>query len=362
MKYPLMGIVCKVPRRNATVGEDPSRSSTWVISPILLWEKAQLGTCGNIGCLFPPHKHIRNSSEFSDLRFVAENNNSASLCGPVRALSLAEAVVKQTLKLALGLLLVVAAARLPLAAAEHPVKLEKDADCASCHEDKTKGKAVHSAIAMGCATCHDVKTEGETTTVTLTSPKDQLCFTCHDKAKEEVKHGPYEKGACVTCHDPHTSDFPKQLRAELNANFCLECHGPRKDVPEKVALFKSQEITRDEFVQIPKIFLSADQSNGHPIDRHPTTGVRNPMKPEEKLTCTSCHATHASTEAKLLPHADKEGRDVCAQCHVIVDSAHEDKAISEGKIAEAQRMQDIKKKNPDAGKPAKKRRGGEEQQ
>ena len=362
MKYPLMGIVCKVPRRNATVGKVPSRSSTWVISPILLREKAQLGTCGNIGCLFPPHKHIRNSSEFSDLRFVAENNNSASLCGPVRALSLAEAVVKQTLKLALGLLLVLAAARLPLAAAEHPVKLEKDADCASCHEDKTKGKAVHSAIAMGCATCHEVKTEGETTTVTLTSPKDQLCFTCHDKAKEEVKHGPYEKGACVTCHDPHSSDFSKQLRAELNANFCLECHGPRKDVPEKVALFMSQEITRDEFVQIPKIFLSADQSNGHPIDRHPTTGVRNPMKPEEKLTCTSCHATHASTEAKLLPHADKEGRDVCAQCHVIVDSAHEDKAISEGKIAEAQRMQDIKKKNPDAGKPAKKRRGGEEQQ
>ena len=154
MKYPLMGIVCRVPRRNATVGEDPSRSSTWVISPILLWEKAQLGTCENIGCVVPPHKHIRNSSEFSDLRFVAENNNSASLCGPVRALSLAEAVVKQTLKLALALLLVVAAAILPLAAAEHPVKLEKDADCASCHEDKTKGKAVHSAIPMGCAMKH----------------------------------------------------------------------------------------------------------------------------------------------------------------------------------------------------------------
>jgi predicted CXXCH cytochrome family protein len=269
--------------------------------------------------------------------------------------------VKQTLKLALGILLAVTAARLPLAAAEHPLKLEKDADCASCHEDKTKGKAVHSAIAMGCATCHEVKTEGETTTVTLTSPKDQLCFTCHDKAKEEVKHGPYEKGSCVSCHDPHTSDFPKQLRAELNANFCLECHGARKDVPEKVALFKSQEIARDDFLQIPKIFLSPDHTNGHPIDRHPTTGVPNPMKPEEKLSCTSCHAAHASTEAKLLPHPDKEGRDVCAQCHVIVDSAHEDKAIAQGKIVEAQRMQELKKKNPDAGKPAKKRRGGEEQ-
>ena len=46
---------------------------------------------------------------------------------------------------------------------------------------------------------------------------------------------------------------------------------------------------------------------------------------------------------------------------MIVDSAHEDKAIAQGKIIEAQRMQELKKKNPDAGKPAKKRRGGEEQ-
>ena len=28
------------------------------------------------------------------------------------------------------------------------------ATCVQCHEDKTKGKAVHSAIAMGCTACH----------------------------------------------------------------------------------------------------------------------------------------------------------------------------------------------------------------
>jgi predicted CXXCH cytochrome family protein len=362
VKYPLMGSVSNDLRRNATVGEDLSPSSTWVISPVPLWEKAQQIPIYKSSSFSLPGEEVCNTTIFSDLPEGEESGNNSSLCGTPRAWFTAEAVVKQTWKLALGFLLALAAANLPLAAAEHPLKLEKDADCASCHEDKTKGKAVHSAIAMGCATCHDVKTEGDTTTVTLTSPKDQLCFTCHEKAKEEVKHGPYEKGSCVTCHDPHTSDFPKQLRAELNANFCLECHGPRKDVPEKVALFKSQAVTRDEFLEIPKIFLSADQSSGHPIDRHPTAGVRNPMKPEEKLTCTSCHAIHASSEAKLLPHPDKEGRDVCAQCHVIVDSAHEDKAIAEGKTVDAQRIQELKKKNPDAGKPAKKHRGGEEQQ
>jgi predicted CXXCH cytochrome family protein len=293
---------------------------------------------------------------------TVQNRNIWAAYGYCRAQLRVEAVVKHISKFALLLLLLIAAAKLPAVAAEHPIKLEKDADCASCHENKTKGKAVHSAIAMGCTTCHDVKTEGETTTVNLTSPKDQLCFTCHDKAKEEVKHGPYEKGSCVTCHDPHTSDYPKQLRAELNSNFCLECHAPRKQLGDKVVIFKSQEMTRDEFLEVPKIFLSFDMASGHPIDKHPTTGIPNPLKPEEKMTCLSCHAVHASNEAKLLPPPDKEGRDICAQCHLIVDSAAEAKALKQGEALEAQRMEKLKKENPNAGKPAKRYRTGEREQ
>ena len=41
----------------------------------------------------------------------------------------------------------------------HPVPLEKNVDsakCLECHEDKSKGKAVHSAIATGCLSCHEV--------------------------------------------------------------------------------------------------------------------------------------------------------------------------------------------------------------
>ena len=35
----------------------------------------------------------------------------------------------------------------------HPVPLDQNTDaakCVECHEDKTKGKSVHSAMAMGC--------------------------------------------------------------------------------------------------------------------------------------------------------------------------------------------------------------------
>ena len=40
-----------------------------------------------------------------------------------------------------------------LLAAIHPVPLDKNTDsakCLACHEDKGKGKFVHSAIATGC--------------------------------------------------------------------------------------------------------------------------------------------------------------------------------------------------------------------
>src|ERR1700690_238424 len=48
-----------------------------------------------------------------------------------------------------------------VSAEQHPVPLDPKADpstCVACHEDKTKGKAVHSAIAMGCTSCHEVRT------------------------------------------------------------------------------------------------------------------------------------------------------------------------------------------------------------
>jgi hypothetical protein len=43
-----------------------------------------------------------------------------------------------------------------------------------------------------------------------------------------------------------------------------------------------------------------------------------------------------------------------------VDSAAEAKALTEGQAIEAKRMEKLKRENPDAGKPAKRNRGGEQ--
>lgn len=344
-------------------------SAKWGFSPVSLWEKAHCGIQPSLLKKATSCPATHNAFSLKHLHESSETMRNASGTATFVHLSLPEAVVNRTLKSSISpkpvvFLLAVLLWWVPkLVASEHPVEIPKDTDCATCHEDKTKGKAVHSAIAMGCTSCHEVKTEKGTTTVNLTSPKDQLCFSCHDKSKDADLHGPYEAGQCVTCHDPHTSDYPKQLRAELNGNFCLECHGPRKEVPDKVAIFKSQEMTKDQFNSIPKIYLSADLMRDHPVDKHPTQGVSNPLKPEQKMTCTTCHATHSSPTEKLLPAADKEGRDVCTQCHLVVDSEKEAIALSQGQALDAKRLQELRKKNPDAGKPAPKRRApnGEEQ-
>lgn len=243
--------------------------------------------------------------------------------------------MKYAPKTFVSVLLVVLALGLRAAAAEHPVKLEKDADCASCHEEKTKGKAVHSAIAMGCTTCHEIKTEGETTTVNLTSPKEELCFTCHDKAKEEVKHNPYEKGQCVTCHDPHTSDYPKQLRAEGNA-LCMECHAMRAKMDDSVSLFGKTNFAKADFEAIPKIAPNARVLAGHPFAEHPLAGIPDPLRAGENMSCLSCHQAHAADQAKLITTPKTNNGDICEACHQAIEAANRDE--NEKKYGAAQQQ------------------------
>jgi len=99
---------------------------------------------------------------------------------------------------------------------EHPGVLHQDDNCSSCHADKTTGKSVHSAMAMSCTACHLAQTQGDMTTLTLTMPKEQICFACHEKAKESQLHSPSVKGECLDCHDSHRSNRPMLLREQAD--------------------------------------------------------------------------------------------------------------------------------------------------
>ncbi len=111
-----------------------------------------------------------------------------------------------------------ALAAIPTWAKEHPVPLDKNVDsakCLECHEDKTKGKSVHSAIAMGCLSCHEVRVNKDITRIKLiTTTPQALCLTCHAEKDAATLKGTVHPPAvrdCIKCHDPHTSDNKNQL-------------------------------------------------------------------------------------------------------------------------------------------------------
>ena len=226
-------------------------------------------------------------------------------------------------------------------AATHPVPLDKNADastCIACHEDKTKGKAVHSAMAMGCMSCHEVRTTKDVTRVKLiTTTPYALCLTCHaDKKAADIKgsvHPPAVRD-CVKCHDPHTTENKNQLLKPVSgdekANLCLSCHKTGMNVPEKgsrhAALdmgcdtchttHKTGEIGKVEFdYHLTKTTPALCLDCHDPKDQGLQKAHQN--QPFGGANCLSCHDPHQSASPKLMakfthpPFADKQ----CDTCH-----------------------------------------------
>jgi len=225
-------------------------------------------------------------------------------------------------------------------AAKHPVPLDPKADsstCVACHEDKTKGKAVHSAIAMGCTSCHEIRTNKDVTRVKLiTTTPYALCLTCHaDKNAATLKgtvHSPAVRD-CVKCHDPHTSDNKNQLLKPLSGekdNLCLTCHKIGVKTPEKgsrhAALdmgcdtchttHKTGEPGKAEFdfhltKAAPALCLDCHDAKSADLQK------AHQNQPFEKADCVTCHDPHESAMPKLIakfahpPFSDKQ----CEVCH-----------------------------------------------
>ena len=202
--------------------------------------------------------------------------------------------------------------------AGHPYIEQKDIKtetCLGCHPHEQEGKFVHSALASGCDSCHQATSDKDTqkTTITLSATGGDLCGMCHEATKDPVVHGPVKAGQCLTCHDPHASEFKAQTRADGNA-LCLACHAPKRTTADTVELFKTVRISSSDFEAAPKIRLDATLRVGHPWANHPVGDFPNPLNPKESMSCLSCHQHHASSQQSLITPSDK-GKDLCDTCH-----------------------------------------------
>jgi predicted CXXCH cytochrome family protein len=205
---------------------------------------------------------------------------------------------------------------------EHPFIEPQDIKsetCLTCHPDKKEGRFVHSAVTSGCESCHQAASENGKTTITLLATGGELCAMCHEIKQEPVMHGPYKAEQCMICHDPHRSNFPRQLRAETNT-LCLSCHGVNqpdvkidKDV-QKVSMLGGQTLSFADYRQSMKIGLDRSGTRGHPVMGHPVAG-KDPRHKDTTLSCLSCHTPHSSTAPNLLPADIKSDIGLCGECH-----------------------------------------------
>src|SRR3974390_2341098 len=228
-----------------------------------------------------------------------------------------------------------------LSAGIHPVPLEPNTDsktCIECHEDKAKGKFVHSAIAMGCTSCHEIRsTKGVTRIKLITSTPQALCFTCHSDMNPATLKGTIHPPAvrdCIKCHSPHESDNKYQLvkpaPGDKAQNLCLQCHTQGLNVPDKGSRHAALDMGCDTCHVTHKTGAEATTENrfhltkGAPalcVDCHDPKDAplqkSHQNQPFGTANCLQCHDPHQSVAPKLLarflhpPFADKS----CDMCH-----------------------------------------------
>lgn len=84
---------------------------------------------------------------------------------------------------------------------------------------ETGGSAHRPWKEKNCLGCHNFQAENK-----LKLPKNEICFLCHKNfIQGKFVHGPVSVGACLACHDPHSSDNPSLLRESLE-KICFKCH------------------------------------------------------------------------------------------------------------------------------------------
>ena len=240
-----------------------------------------------------------------------------------------------------GLTLIVLFSVAPAFAKTHPVPLDKNTDaakCLECHEDKSKGKAVHSAIATGCLTCHEIRTVRNVTHIKLTEVTPvKLCLQCHaDKDAEQIKgqvHPPAVRD-CLKCHDPHTSDTKNQLLKPVSGgkaeNLCLTCHAIGVNTPEKGSRHAALDMGCDTCHVAHKTGASADREFKFHLtkttpalclechDAKDATLIKaHRDQPFDKADCLACHDPHESARPKLMQKFVHMpfGEGQCEVCH-----------------------------------------------
>jgi predicted CXXCH cytochrome family protein len=116
------------------------------------------------------------------------------------------------------------------------------------------------------------------------------CLDCHsDLMDKKFKH-PAAEMDCGSCHAPHGESTGKPHRLyDVPNSLCLGCH--------------------------------EDKDKGHVVRGHPIEKAKDPIYPDRKFTCISCHNPHSSNQPHMfryntkIPVYESVNYSICAVCH-----------------------------------------------
>lgn len=101
---------------------------------------------------------------------------------------------------------------------------EAGGDLTGGNADKNKAGSKHRPWAeKNCLSCHNFQADNK-----LKLPTNEICSLCHKNfIQGKNVHGPVAVGACLACHDPHTTANPSLLRKSLDT-ICFKCHKEKR--------------------------------------------------------------------------------------------------------------------------------------
>lgn len=153
--------------------------------------------------------------------------------------------------------------------------------CLQCHKEgrlywKT---GVHANKKLSCINCHEVHPKDPAKvnkSLLIKQNQTETCFMCHkDKiaAVNKSSHMPIKEGkmSCASCHDPHGTAAPKNLKSATVNELCFSCHNEKK---------------------------------GPFLWEHPPAADN----------CLNCHDAHGSIQNKVL--IAKTPNVLCQRCHI----------------------------------------------
>ena len=124
---------------------------------------------------------------------------------------------------------------------------------------------------------------------------EESCLICHsveeyfDEENTTLDSAQYSI-TCSRCHDPHTSDYPNQLRKPAE-ELCADCHNPSGALPGD-PIYHPQSSMREG-------------RSGAPI-------LGDPFMPD--VTCADCHV-YMNKQTNVTGHSFIPKAEACVECH-----------------------------------------------